>query len=130
MDEDDSSSINEFSTDEDHIGGDKEYNEFIVGADEYNDSPSVNEGLVLGGGSSIVMSCGISLLVIVLILVFMQMLNKNKRGGRSMARGIPANPMQNSCPKHADTFNNLLIPPSYFDYRAHGTQYINWTGNN
>lgn len=98
------------------------HNEFIVDDDdEYLDS---EKSVVLGGSENLFMNCGLALLIVVLILVFIKMFRKKHHIKHSMVRNS-----QPACKKHTDTFNNVLVPSSYFDYNAHGTKYINWTKN-
>jgi hypothetical protein len=132
MDED--SSTNEFMHHDDESVGGEDYNEFIVGSNEYSETPFVGDGVVLGGSGSMMMNCGVALLVVVLIMVFVKMFNKKKHHPRQpimgpIMRPIMGRPLCNH-KTHVDTFDNLLTPPSYFDYNSHGQQYINWTTNN
>lgn len=103
--------------------GGNENNEFIVGGDEYVENPVYSEEVVTGGSGNLFMNCGIALLIVILILIFLKMII-HKQNSRQLRAHSP-----HSYKKHSDTFDNLLIPPSYFDYNAHGKQYINWTQN-
>jgi hypothetical protein len=116
------SSMDNVFNDNMSIGGDS--SEFIVGGDELMDKS------VFGGSSNAFVNLGVTLLIVVVILILWKMLQKKKHRKYQHIR----TEKKYGCPlphsNHVDTFDNLLIPPSYFDYNQHGQEYINWTSNN
>ena len=127
---------NEFIVEEDKMYGGEDRNEFIVG-DEY-------ENKVLGGyheynksyGLTSTRGCLMALLVVAIVLVLMKILSGNKKQKQKQKQKQviiqnlqPIKMLPKYHPKtdiYEQSINKVLLPSSYFDFDAHGMQYINW----
>ena len=88
------------------------------------------DGGISGG---MVAGCVMAIIVVVVLLLWFNKINKgNKKfslpvkscNKRAVSKVVSRPPV-----RHIDVFDNVLIPPTYFDHDKHGYQYINWEGN-
>jgi hypothetical protein len=131
----------------------KQRNEFIVGGDEISETPFVSNHVLGGedepfmggedepfmggedepfmGGDESYMSGGRmlslpTLLIVALLIIGVIVLLSNMGGSRRRVNKPNLKLVRQYKPPHHVAFDHVLIPPSYFDYKNHGREYINW----
>lgn len=82
-----------------------------------------DEPTITGGNwqsqHSMFWQCAMAFIIVVFVLFFFRMNKFTHHKKRHVCHNAPPS---NSGP----VFDNTMVPSSYFDYNAHGRQYINW----